>query len=43
VTVRLFFTRGTGVAAVGGVSVGPTVGSAFDVFLVEVLGLHGGN
>ena len=43
VTVRLFVTRGTGVAAVGGVTVGPTVGSAVVVLAVAVLGLHGGN
>ena len=30
-------------AAVGGVSVGPKVGSAVVVFAVTILGLHGGD
>ena len=42
VTVCLFLTRGTGVA-VGGVTMGPTVGSAAVAGAVAGLGLHGGN
>ena len=43
VTVRWFLTRCTGVTTVGGVTMGPTVGSATVVGVVAGLCLHGDN
>jgi len=43
VAVCLFLTRGTGVAAVGGVTMSPTVGTVAVVGAVAGLGLRGGN
>ena len=42
-TVCLFFTQGTGVTAVGGVTMCPTLGSIVVIFAVAGLGLHGGH